>query len=249
MPELRRADTAYAQVATHIREQIHGGQLQPGDRVPSVREIAAQWKISKATADKALSTLRAEGLLVAVTGIGTQVAPRIPTVQTGAERFRRMLTSGRATRPGERSHILDSELAPATETAAEFLRIEPGTPAVRRRRMFTEDDGTVIALSTSWLRGELSERVPALLDVASIPGGTIGAVREATNRQPGLQQSQLSARLVTGEEAELLQLAEPAAVLIAESRLSDEDGDPLEYGVDVIVPGNSYAVGVDLSLM
>jgi DNA-binding GntR family transcriptional regulator len=249
MPEIRRADAPYAQVAQHLRERIHGGELRPGDRVPSVREIAREWDISRATADKALSVLRSEGLLVAVTGVGTQVAPAVPTVQTGSERFRRMLTTGRATRPGETSEILSAGMAPATPEAAQWLGIEPGDEAVRRQRRFRDADGRIIAVSTSWLRAELAARVPALLSTDRIPGGTIGAIRDATGRHQGLHQTTLESRLATEDEATALGLEQPQAVMISESRLSDEDGEPLEYGHDVIAPGQRYAVGSDLSLL
>jgi DNA-binding GntR family transcriptional regulator len=248
MPEIRRHDAPYAQVAQHIRDQIHSGALHPGDRVPSVREIAAEWKISRATADKALSVLRSEGLLKAVTGIGTQVAETIPTVQTGGERFARMLSQGRATKPGEFSEIISSELAPAIEEAAAFLQIEPGAQAIQRKRRFIDDEG-VSDISTSWLSAELAEAVPALLEVASIPGGTIGAIREATGRQPAQFVTLLKARLATEEEAEALGLAVPVAVMITQARVHDEDGKPLEFGEDVVAPERGYAVGGDLSLL
>nr|WSX25674.1 GntR family transcriptional regulator [Streptomyces tubercidicus] len=250
MPELRRADAPYAQVAQHIREQIHGGQLAPGDRVPSIRDLAVEWGISKATADKALSALRAEGLLIAVSGIGTQVAPAVPTVQTGGDRVSRMLSTGRATRPGETSEILTSGLAPAPASAAQWLRIEEGTQAVRRQRLFRDGgDGRALTLSTSWLRAELADSVPGLLSTDRLEGGTIGAVRAATGRYQAMSQTVLTARLVTEEEAGALGLEQPAALLVQETRMADEDGDPLEFGEDLHAPSQSYAVGHDLSLL
>lgn len=248
MPEVKRSAAPYQQVAQHIRDQILGGQLSAGDRVPSVRDIASEWGISKATADKALSALRSEGLIVAVTGVGSIVATKIPSVQTGGDRIKRMLTTGRATRPGERSEILSSELAPATAEAAKWLGIEEGTQAVRRRRKFIDDDG-IAAVSTSWLAAEAAEAVPAVLRTESIPGGTIGALLKATKRQPGRSDSTLSPRLATDEEAASLELPQPVAVMIVQTRMCDEDGQPIEFGEDVIAPGRSYAVGEDLSLL
>ncbi|WP_327310138.1 GntR family transcriptional regulator (plasmid) [Streptomyces sp. NBC_01298] len=249
MPELRRADAPYAQVAQYYRDQVHGRQLLPGDFVPSVRDIAAQWGISKATAEKALAVLRSEGLLIAVPGVGTKVATTLPTVQLGGERVRRMLTTGRATRPGETSSLISSELAPADDAAAEFLGIEPGAPALRRRRRFSNEDGVVLAVSTSWLRAEVAQHIPALLETAPIPGGTIGAVRDVLGRQPGAEQTALLARLASADEAELLGLDLPEAVMVTETRISDEDGEPIELGQDVIAPNQKYVTGTDLSLL
>lgn len=248
MAEIKRAPAPYAQIAQHIRDTIHSGQLRPGDRVPSVRDLASEYGVSRATADKALSALRSEGLVVAVTGIGTIVAEQPPTVQGGGARFRRMLSTGRATRAGERSEIISSELVPAPDDVAAALRVSVGASVVRRVRRFTDDDG-VAALSTSWLPGDLAEAAPALLETSSIPGGTLGAVRAATGRQPASGVDTATARLATDDEAEHLGLPQPSAVMVVETRLSDEDGVPLEYGVDVIGPGRPWAVGYDLSLL
>lgn len=248
MAEIRRVAAPYAQIAQSIRDEIHAGRLRPGDRVPSVRDLASEYKVSRATADKALSALRSEGLVIAVTGVGTVVAEQPPTMQSGGARFRRMITTGRATRTGERSEIISSELVPAPDGVATALCVDAGSPVVRRVRRFIDGDG-VAALSTSWLPGDLADAVPALLSTASIPGGTIGAVRAATGRQPASGVDTASARLATDDEAEHLGLTQPAAVMVVEARLSDEDGAPLEYGVDVIGPGRPWAVGYDLSLL
>ncbi|WP_242911532.1 GntR family transcriptional regulator [Actinomadura terrae] len=247
MAELQRVAAPYAQIAQRIRDEIHAGTLRPGDRVPSVRELAAEYGVSRATADKALSALRSEGMVIAVTGIGTQVAEQVPTVQTGGIRFRRMISTGRATRVGERSEILSSELVPAPEDVAHALGVEPEAQVIRRQRRFLDDDG-VAAISTSWLNGELADAVPALLRTDRIEGGTIGAICKATGRQPAPGLDTAKARLASDDEAEALGLTQPIAVLVVEARLSDEDGQPLEFGVDVIGPDRPWSVGYDLSL-
>lgn len=247
MSELKRVAAPYAQIAQHIRDEIHAGRLVPGDRVPSVRDLAAQYGVSRATADKALSALRSEGVVIAVTGIGTQVADQLPTVQTGGTRFRRMLSTGRATRMGERSEVLSSEMTPAPEDVAEALQVPVRVPVIRRRRRFMDEDG-VSALSTSWLPGELAADAPELLSIERIEGGTLGAVVRATGRQPASGHDTARARLATKAEAEALGLDRPIAVLVVETRLTDEDGVPIEYGVDVIGPDRPWSVGYDLSL-
>ncbi|GAA1119109.1 TetR/AcrR family transcriptional regulator C-terminal domain-containing protein [Nocardiopsis metallicus] len=63
----------YARVVADIRARIAGGELQPGDRVPSTREITREWGVAMATATKALSALRQAGLVEAVRGVGTVV--------------------------------------------------------------------------------------------------------------------------------------------------------------------------------
>lgn len=243
---VKRVAAPYAQIAQEIRDLIHSGRLRPGDMVPSARDLAARHGVSRATADKALAALRSEGLVVPRVGIGTVVADMPPTTQTGRDRFRRMLTTGRATRAGERSEIVSAAVVEAPADVAEELQLQAGASVVRRERRFIDADG-IVALSTSWLPGQLADAVPALLQTDRIPGGTVGAIREATGRQPATAVDTFIARLATDEEARVLGLEQPAAVLVSRVRLLDEDGAPLEYGVDV--SARPWAVGYDLSLL
>lgn len=76
MPEARSA-----RIVAEIRGQIAAGTLAPGDRAPSARQITQEWGVAIATATKVLKQLQAEGLVRAVTGVGTivqspPVAPR-----------------------------------------------------------------------------------------------------------------------------------------------------------------------------
>jgi len=66
----------YARIAAELRRRIEAGELSPGDRLPSTRDIARTWKVAIATATRALAVLQAEGWIVAQTGVGTLVAER-----------------------------------------------------------------------------------------------------------------------------------------------------------------------------
>lgn len=70
----RRGAPRYSQIAAELRLRIEAGELAPGDRVPSTREITRQWGVAMATATKVLTELRHEGLVHAVPGVGTLVA-------------------------------------------------------------------------------------------------------------------------------------------------------------------------------
>ncbi|WP_346768436.1 TetR/AcrR family transcriptional regulator C-terminal domain-containing protein [Streptomyces sp. R301] len=62
-----------------LRRRIETGELAPGERVPSTREITRQWGVAMATATKVLTELRHEGLVRAVPGVGTVVSVPEPT--------------------------------------------------------------------------------------------------------------------------------------------------------------------------
>jgi AcrR family transcriptional regulator len=66
----------YARIAAELRDQIEDGTLRPGDRMPSTRDIIQRWGVAMATATKVLGTLRQEGLVHPVPGVGTLVAAR-----------------------------------------------------------------------------------------------------------------------------------------------------------------------------
>jgi DNA-binding transcriptional regulator YhcF (GntR family) len=67
-------EPASARIAADLRARISDGELAPGDRVPSTRELTQQWGVAMATATKALTALRQEGLVRSVRGVGTVVA-------------------------------------------------------------------------------------------------------------------------------------------------------------------------------
>jgi DNA-binding transcriptional regulator YhcF (GntR family)/AcrR family transcriptional regulator len=75
----------YLRIAADITSRIEAGELRPGDRVPSTRQITDQWGVAMATASKALATLRRQGAVHSSPGVGTVVAPARP--ELGASDF------------------------------------------------------------------------------------------------------------------------------------------------------------------
>jgi AcrR family transcriptional regulator len=63
----------FRQIVADLRHRIESGELTPGDRVPSTRQITRQWNVAMATATKALADLQRRGLVHVVPGIGTVV--------------------------------------------------------------------------------------------------------------------------------------------------------------------------------
>ncbi|HEY7885998.1 MAG TPA: GntR family transcriptional regulator [Cellvibrionaceae bacterium] len=64
----------YRQLTDQIRRMVAGGQLQPGDSLPSVRELAVVHAVNPMTISKAYSLLESEGILVRLRGKPMQVA-------------------------------------------------------------------------------------------------------------------------------------------------------------------------------
>jgi GntR family transcriptional regulator len=74
------------QLADQIRARCASGAWGPGDRLPSVRELARDVAVNQNTVLRVYERLTAEGLLVRRHGDGTYVAERLPAGQLRAER-------------------------------------------------------------------------------------------------------------------------------------------------------------------
>jgi GntR family transcriptional regulator/MocR family aminotransferase len=68
----------YRQLYEWFQQAILGGQLRPGQRVPSTRNLAAELKISRIPVSSAYEQLHAEGYLETFVGAGTCVSRSIP---------------------------------------------------------------------------------------------------------------------------------------------------------------------------
>lgn len=64
----------YEQVVSQIKSEILKGTLAPESKLPSVRELAGELRISALTVKKAYDTLEQEGFIVTVHGKGSFVA-------------------------------------------------------------------------------------------------------------------------------------------------------------------------------
>ena len=53
-------DTPSARILGELRRRIVSGELGPGDRLPSTRQITQQWGVAMATATKVITALRQE---------------------------------------------------------------------------------------------------------------------------------------------------------------------------------------------
>ncbi len=64
-----------------LKNEILGGEYKPGDRFPSIRQLAEKYGISKITVNSVLSSLVTEGLLYVEQGRGTFVAEKRPDIR------------------------------------------------------------------------------------------------------------------------------------------------------------------------
>ena len=98
----------YRQLVEQVRRLSAGGQLQPGDAMPSVREIAQALALNPMTVSKAYSLLEMEGVLARRRGLGMVVADSAPA------------------RPADRADLLRPTLERAALEARQ-LELDPDT--------------------------------------------------------------------------------------------------------------------------
>ena len=63
----------YRQLMDQVRSLVSSGRLRPGDRLPSVRQMAAELEVNMMTVSKAYARLEADGVLERERGLGMRV--------------------------------------------------------------------------------------------------------------------------------------------------------------------------------
>jgi len=91
------SEPIYRQLIEQLRRLSASGQVQQGDTLPSIREVALALSVNPMTVSKAYSLLENEGLLIRKRGIGMLVASpaadfsdeeqRLELVRPGLERL------------------------------------------------------------------------------------------------------------------------------------------------------------------
>lgn len=224
---LATAMPLYIQIAEVLLDQIESGELAPGDRLPSEREMSEGLGVNRMTLRQALGLLETQGLLIRRRGDGTYVArPKVERQAAQLVPFTRGIER-RGYSPGAK--ILTFEKRPAEAAVARELAIPVSALVYYVRRL------------------QLLNQEPVMLERFSLPA----------RRFPGLDRHDLSARsaydvmekeygvavaqahqslepvVATEHEAELLEV-EPGAPLMLERRLGlDRDDQPVEYGKDL----------------
>jgi DNA-binding GntR family transcriptional regulator len=221
----------YADIAAHFRRQIETGELRPGDRLPTVREVMQQFQVAQQTASRAYKVLKAAGLTTATTGGGTEVAALGSS--NIASRVQHHAATGRALSSQETSHILEVGTVGADEAVASRLEVEPGTLVYVRRRVVTRD-GAPVHTSSSYYLPFVVEATPELAEPVST-----GASRELAAERLGVAQDnvleELTSRFATETEKELLGLTgSPVNVHQVIRTVYLADGRVVEVAVKVV---------------
>ncbi|MFE5396369.1 GntR family transcriptional regulator [Streptomyces sp. NPDC056568] len=219
----------YEQIADDLRTRVANGEFGPGDLLPSGRDLAEQWGVSRATVVKAYDILRHDGLVAARQGSGFVVAETPVARPAGGRRAGTSRLSGGT--PYRRLGTPDRTVPPAH--VAEALGLARGEAALRRARLTLLDDGAPHSLVTAWFPAAVADAAPRLSAKGPIAEGTTHYVRRETGRSPVEGTDVTTVRLATDEEARLLEVHRPTAVAVVLHTAYDRQGRALvcEEGV------------------
>lgn len=219
----------YEEIAESLRARIAAGEFAPGETIPSGRDLAEQWDVSRATAIKAVDVLRNDGVVVGKQGTGFVVTETPVARPAGARRA----GSARILGGMPFLRIGTPDWAEPPTHVANALGLAPGVQALRRVRVLQLPDGSPNSCVEAWFPPEIGEAAPRLSDTAPIAEGTTRYVRRQTGRFPVEGVDVTTVRLATDVEAERLRVAEGSPVAVLLHTAHDQAGRPLvcEEGV------------------
>lgn len=125
----------YLQLKRWIEDAIHSGALQPGNALPSERDLALRTDVSRVTVRKAVTQLVKDGVLVQRHGSGTFVATRTQRVEQSLSQLTSFTEDMARRGMAVRAQWLDRGLyAPSPEETV-ILGLSPGGHVARIARL------------------------------------------------------------------------------------------------------------------
>jgi GntR family transcriptional regulator len=248
MSTKRPRGPGYEEIAEHYRQKISSGELMPGAKLPTVREVQAEWGVSNTTAAAAMAELRREGLTIARARFGTVVATPPPVVVTGIARIEQLARTGKPYKDGEAK----TELRPPARRScydpyiAEQLGIELGDEIVLRIRLFTQD-GRPTSIGVNCIHPRALTVVPELLAEQGLPKFWQLLYTERTGEKITATNELFQARPASDDELQAFGLGDSppdmaVPVLVSNATFHTEDGQPIEVWEDTYAPGTRKAV-------
>lgn len=123
------AEPIFSQIVSAVKRAAAEGRLRAGDRLPTVRELAAELVVNPNTVARAYQQLEAEGVTLSRRGAGTVLAER-PSPLRADERQRRLRAA------------FDQALSEALHIGCGEAELRAAFDAALRRVRFADDRTT-----------------------------------------------------------------------------------------------------------
>ncbi|WP_415362576.1 GntR family transcriptional regulator [Saccharothrix sp. BKS2] len=218
VPEHGRVPRYYA-VKTELLWLVEA--LGEGAALPSERDLAERFSVSRVTLRQAVAELVVEGRLQRRRGSGTYVAPpKLVHPLSLVSYTEGMRGQGVAPARG----VITVERLPADEVLARDLRVRRGDAVIHLERVLLADDERV-GLGSTYLA---EARFPTLLDVFDPTTSLHACLRDRLGVGFAEAEERVETVLATPREA-LLIGTNPALPMLLLHRVSyDNDGEPVE---------------------
>lgn len=222
----------YYQLAELIREQVHAGDLKPGDQIPPERVLSEQHAISRMTARQAIGYLVSESVLVVRHGLGTFVAePKLTRDMVTLLGFtEEMIQRGTAT-----SQVIAQHVTEASGSAAEHLALARGDAVTRLVRLRLLN-GEPLLLETTLVPTALC---PGLEYEDMTQQSLYSLLERRYNLRVSRSRQTLEAVVANEIEASYLTVESGAPMFLLESVTFAEDGQPVEF-VKTVYRGDRF---------
>jgi len=221
----KRIVPAYQRAQEAVLAMVRDQHLPVGAKVPSERDLAARFGLSRMTVRLGLENLVRAGVLERAGTAGTRVAGvSVMRVMDTKQAFSMsQMVRGSGARPGAR--LLMFAPGVANRDTAARLAIAPGAPVVTIRRLRTADD-VPFCIETSTMP---AERVPGLVAEDLAQNASLYALlQERYAIRPTDRDSEISVGPIGEVDADLLGLAPGLNVLLFRSVVRDAAGVPVE---------------------
>lgn len=219
----QKASPLYQAASEAILRQIRSGELKPNDRLPSESDLCELYSVGRNTIRRALSELVDEGYLKTIPGLGTFVEDSRLT--KSAEYLIGLTQEMHLHQKEVTSQVLEAKLISADAFLTRHLQVQLGAEVVFLHRV-REMDGEPVAIERAYLPHALC---PGILKFDFSRESLYETLSSAYGRRPHRAEQETEASLATPEVARLLNLTQPAVVLVfhRESRL--ENDEVIEY--------------------
>jgi len=223
-----------------VRDQLVArvASMEPGQLLPSERELAAELGVARMTLRKALAQLVADSLLFRRQGSGTFVArPKVAQRLTATSFSADMRARG--LRPGART--LSAAMRPAGMAVGACLQIQPTASILRIRRLRLAD-GIPMALEELHVPGDV---VPGLTGEDLVDRSFYALLWQRYGLTLAGGTQTIEPTLTSAEDAVLLDVAPGAPAFLFERTTTASTGRVVEF-VRSVYRGDRYRIVVDL---
>ncbi len=208
----------YLQLARNLRDHIANGGIDPGNALPSERDLSEITGLSRVTIRKGIDQLIDEGVLLRKQGSGTFVTRRIETPGSVLSSF-----SDDARLRGEDPGVIwmIKAYAQPTEEEAGMLQIAASSQVARLGRVRLSG-GEPLAIEHAVVPAEFLPNLDRI-------GDSLYSALENNGARPVSGTQRIRASLATPTEAGILSTDQNAAVLRIERLTSAANGRPIEF--------------------